>query len=160
MAWLVFRSGQRLYEVDLGCVEELITAGPLIRVPCCPDCLLGLKAHKRTAIPVVDPSRLLAVAGRAIPAPSSLLILRGEQGMWAMPVDREGLRILHGDSDLPAASASSAGQPELLDPAKTWEKVRHDVESWLRSLAQAGGRAGTGADPDPSASAAGEGDHV
>lgn len=135
MAWLLFRSAGRLYQVDLGCVDELVTPGPIVRVPCSPAFLLGLITHDRTAIPVVDLSRVAGTTGGFVPDPASILVFRGEQGMWGVPIDRTGLRVVHEDLEASLDPASGATQrPDPLDLTAIWEQVRHAIETWFQAL--------------------------
>ena len=86
--WCVFRSGPRTYAVGLGAVAEIIEAESLVRLPLGPPCVLGYCTFRRDVVPVV---RLADEPAEADPeARLTIMILRTEQGVWGVQIERGG----------------------------------------------------------------------
>lgn len=151
-AWCLFESSSRHWAVPLENVAEIIAVDRLVRMPLCPPDMLGLCTVRREAIPVFWPIHDEASAGTLTPS-HVVLILRVAQGLWGMPIVREGTTVLEEDPGLvgpppsPArgssgASASSEGDDDAsaivrgklryrrLDPETAWHEARRSIERW------------------------------
>jgi chemotaxis signal transduction protein len=138
-----FRSEGRGFAVELDALEEVADLGALVPVPMTPPAVLGLQIHRRTVVPVVDPS--VGPGDRRGEATPILLVLRSEHGPWGLRVDRAGLVIVDktvpmlGPPQGPLDDGLLAVQGELehggqvhrlIDGGRTWCNVREQVEAW------------------------------
>ena len=140
--WCCFRSGARSFAVDLTAVVEVIETEGVVRLPHSPAVILGLCAFRRDVIPVV---RLIGGAevrgerrGRI-----DVLILRTEQGLWGLRIDRSSTvvseDVLQADQGPDADESVTApvligtlrrGETAcaVIDPEATWQRLRSVIE--------------------------------
>lgn len=144
-SWCFFRSEAYPFAVELEVVAEVVQADRLIRLAHCPPQILGMCTVRRDIIPVLT---LRPGASSTEPAPETpvvVLVIRSDQGMWGIRIDREGTAV--GDGVLsdtypgervaeagPTAIVGSVRRGELvhvaIDPNRTWWNVRAAVEAW------------------------------
>ena len=146
-AWCLFESSSRHWAVPLESVAEIIAVDRLVRMPLCPPDLLGLCTVRREAIPVFWPVHDEASPGHLTPS-HVVLILRVAQGLWGMPIIREGTIVLEDEPGIvPTSPDPSAARPsdspddssailrgkvryKILDPETAWHEARRSIERW------------------------------
>ncbi len=142
-AWCLFESASRLWAIPLENVAEIIAVDRLVRMPLCPPDLLGLCTLRREAIPVFWPVHDGSSAGVLSPS-HVVLILRVAQGLWGIPVLREGTVVHEDDQPLGPANATGPEGSEadgdaivrgkltyrILDPEAAWHEARRSIERW------------------------------
>lgn len=144
--WCCFRSGARTYAVDLKAVVEVIETEELVRLPRSPAVILGLCTFRRDVVPVVRLSdKADGEAGGH--GRINVLILRTEQGLWGLRIDRSGTAVtedvLHEE---PVSTGGESLAPVLLgvlrrgetvsaviDPEPTWQRLRAAIERDFRT---------------------------
>jgi purine-binding chemotaxis protein CheW len=145
--WCLFRSGSGAFAVGLEWVAEVVEVERLVRLPHSPPQVLGLCALRREVIPVIglSPGPAPAPSKGESPGKLPVLILRTNQGPWAVGITPQGTTVteepLDNPSDTPGPEARAV--PALLgtvprgetthgviDPMTTWRNVRARVESW------------------------------
>jgi purine-binding chemotaxis protein CheW len=126
-------------------VAEVVQADRLIRLAHCPPQILGLCTVRRDIVPVLSLNPGASGAELDPETPVVVLVLRSDQGMWGVRIDREGTAVSDG-----VLSASFQGEPTsggaevvgsvqrgdlahaVIDPDRTWRNVRASVEAWYQ----------------------------
>jgi len=135
--WCLFRSESARFAVPLEAVVEIVAIDSLVALPLGPPCLLGLCTFRREVIPVVR-LRRDSLAERESPATkSAILVLRTEKGSWAFKIERDGVVVSEGTTDLDSTPRSdglslssglsiSRGEAvyAAVDPEAAWIQVR------------------------------------
>src|SRR4051794_18448044 len=158
-SWCLFQSDARSYAVRLDAVAELIVADGLVRLPLSPPRVLGLFTLRRDVVPVLKMTERHAKDRGGDGAKLVVLILRTEQGVWGIRVDRGAAVAIEEQPDEPGVDDPLAtGAPEgpttiaragklylVIDPDSAWRDVRQEVEAWY------GSRCGRSVEPGESA---------
>lgn len=141
--WCLFRSDSRPFAVALEAVAEVVQADRLIRLAHCPPQILGLCTVRRDIVPVLslNPGALGTEPETSI----VVLVLRSDQGMWGIRIDREGTAVNDGVLNASAQGEPVSGGAEVvgsvqrgdlahavIDPDRTWRNVRALVEAWYQ----------------------------
>ncbi|AGA27692.1 chemotaxis protein CheW [Singulisphaera acidiphila] len=141
--WCLFRSDSRPFAVALEAVAEVVQADRLIRLAHCPPQILGLCTVRRDIVPVLS---LNPGASGVEPETSVVvLVLRSDQGMWGIRIDREGTAVSDGVLNASAQGEPASGGAEVvgsvqrgdlahavINPDRTWRNVRALVEAWYQ----------------------------
>ena len=108
---LIFYLGETGFLLDLGWVVEVceqFTASFDGGLADLPRGIVGALGFRMSQIPVVDPALGLGIQSSVVLAEKVALVLRGEEGDWALLVDRIG-------EIVPAAKFSSCEIPPTIE---------------------------------------------
>ncbi len=92
-SWCFFRSEAYPFAVELEVVAEVVQADRLIRLAHCPPQILGMCTVRRDVIPVLTLNPGAASTEPAPETPVVVLVIRSDQGMWGIRIDREGTAV-------------------------------------------------------------------
>jgi purine-binding chemotaxis protein CheW len=84
---LAFRCGGERYAFDAAWVARVLPALPLTALPGVPDAVAGIAMWEGEVLAVVDLRALLALPLTALADPGALIVLRGEDNMFAVLAD-------------------------------------------------------------------------
>ncbi|WP_406694945.1 chemotaxis protein CheW [Singulisphaera sp. Ch08] len=143
--WCLFRSDSRPFAVGLEAVAEVVQADRLIRLAHCPPQILGLCTVRRDIVPVLSLSPDASDVALDPETPVVVLVLRSDQGMWGIRIDREGTAVSDGVLVAPFQGEPTTGGAEVvgsvqrgdlahavIDPDRTWWNVRASVDAWYQ----------------------------
>jgi purine-binding chemotaxis protein CheW len=140
-SWCLFRSESKPYAIRIEAVSEIIEAESVVRLPLSPPEVVGFCAFRRDCIPIIRAGEAPGGDGETAVTDPTVLILRTDQGVWGMRIDREGVVVADGNLDSwtgeearPLGSLGVIRRAEAnyaaIDPEAAWRNVRGAIERW------------------------------
>lgn len=153
-SFCLFHSHSLPYAVAVESVAEIVEIESLVRMTLCPPQVVGLCPCRREVVPVValgqDSSRVDVVsAEKWAPEQSTqqaVLMLRTDQGVWGIQIEREGTAITPEQPVMHEPQAGEDGvvtigmlhhretEHALLDAEKTWRGLRDVIARWYGGI--------------------------